>query len=124
MATSLQSIPLEEWFAIVESADAPAYIEDEDKWWTETTFKAKDGWKVTFYYDENELDYIHSITTPEGHELDFWCWPETNPIKNALINWRSPGDSKRLLEAIREELKNPGEFRKEDPNYAAPESGQ
>jgi hypothetical protein len=123
MPTVLKEIPIEEWFAIVESANAPMKLADESKWWTEVAFPAKDGWVVTFFYDSEDLDYIHSITTPEGQELDFWTWPEHNPLKNALINWRSPDDTQRLIEAIKQELKTPFKYREEDPNYGTRNNG-
>lgn len=79
---------------IAESANPPDNWDDHI--WTEKEFDAKDGWKVSFFYDGDELDYIDHFVTPDGKKIDFWDWPEETPGRQNLINWRGVGDLERL----------------------------
>jgi len=92
--------PLDEYdqwklLEIAESANPP---NANFEWYGDVKLPAKDGWKVTFYYDCGELDYIDSFVTPDGVTLNVFGpdvvvgleWPP-------LMIWREVGDLKRLL---------------------------
>ena len=93
---------------IAESTNAPyEQAADSPNWCGDVLFDAKDGWKVSIFYDCGGLDYIESFINPKGIVIDFWEWPgdchdheadDFNNAKNILINWRGIGDLKRLKE--------------------------
>lgn len=83
---------------IAESANPPdMQPDDSDDWCGDVEFAAKDGWKVVFFYDCGELDYIDHFITPNGEKLEVWAdggyqgdqWPP-------VMNWRGVGDLARL----------------------------
>jgi hypothetical protein len=49
--------------------------------------QVQDGWKVDVFYDCGELDFINHFISPDGTQVDFWDWPESDD-KSRLINWR------------------------------------
>lgn len=65
------------------------------------TFDGPNGWKVVIFYDDGELDYIDSFTTPRGETIDFWDWPDTVPGRDILIAWQGTRDTERLLNMLR-----------------------
>ena len=77
---------------IAESTDAPMFIKGE---FGNVVFDAKDGWKVSIFYDCQELDYIDRFISHCGGSMDFWEWPESDD-KNVLMCWRGIGDIERL----------------------------
>ncbi|TAW65421.1 hypothetical protein ELI15_14095 [Rhizobium ruizarguesonis] len=70
---------------IADSVDCPRYDNALD--FGNTPFAAKDGWTVVIFYDCGDLDYIAHIITPDGQEIDFWEWPESQD-RDRLIAWR------------------------------------
>jgi len=81
---------------IAESANPPECC---DRYFHEDIImNAKDGWKISFFYDGDELDYINYFIMPNGTIIDFWDWDEDKYYddKHLLMCWRSVGDLKRL----------------------------
>lgn len=101
--TQMPSHPLDQWgqfflMDIAESAAPPQNVDSTCPYWCgEEEFQARDGWKVTFFYDCGELDYIDHFVTPDGQVLEVWedltgdqdQWPP-------LLNWSEVGDADRL----------------------------
>lgn len=83
-----------ELMALAEAANPP---NDHPDYYTDIEFEARDGWKVSFFYDVGELDYIAHFVTPDGEVLDFWEWLESHE-RDWLIAWRGVGDRARLLD--------------------------
>jgi hypothetical protein len=85
---------------IVESANPPETHDDPsfpgDPAWHDIEFAARDGWRVTIFYDGGELDYIAKIHSPDGLVIDPWEWPAGAPGGGLLRNWRGVGDLARL----------------------------
>jgi hypothetical protein len=88
--TSLKSL-----LEIAESAAPPELSPDA---FGDVELPAKDGWRVAFFYDCGELDYISHFVSPDGAVVDFWEWPESAE-RTLLTCWRSVGDMRRLLPA-------------------------
>lgn len=65
-------------------------------------FTSPQGWRVSIFYDDGELDYIEHFTSPDGRVVDFWDWPEETPGRNILIAWREVGDRKWLTTFVNE----------------------
>lgn len=65
---------------------------------------AKEGWRVSFFYDANDLDYIDYFVTPAGEMIDFWEWPrdEYEEAISLLMNWGAVGDLDRLRAAVKQ----------------------
>ena len=105
MLDVLKSLGIDSWQQLLEIVEAtrPPDIQSQDSpnWCSDVLFAARDGWKFSIFYDCGELDYIDHFVTPAGHEIDFWDWPDENPWKCYLINWRGCGDLERLLAAAR-----------------------
>ena len=83
---------------IAESAKPPeTQPDDSDDWCGEVEMPAKDGWKVVFFYDCGELDYIDHFITPDGTRLEVWPGGEyqSEQLPPVMI-WRSVGDLERL----------------------------
>jgi len=82
---------------IAESANPPNnQSSDSDDWCGDVEFIAKDGWKVIFFYDCGELDYIDSFVTPEGMRLEVFVNGYQSEQWPPVMNWRSVGDLTRL----------------------------
>jgi hypothetical protein len=81
-----------ELMALAESVNPP---NDHPDYYTDVEFEAREGWKVSIFYDVGELDYIAHFVTPDGEVLDFWEWPEGRD-RDLLIAWRGVGDLARL----------------------------
>ena len=82
---------------IAESANPPDNLDEHV--WTEKTFDSSNGWKVVFFYDGDELDYIDTFISPDGTVINFWEWGDGHPWFNDLFNWRCVGDLVRLKES-------------------------
>jgi hypothetical protein len=90
---------------IAESANPPENQPgDSEDWCGDVEMLARDGWKVTFFYDCGELDYIDHFISPDGELID--VWPDT-PFQGEewlpTMNWRSMGDLARLRRAQRKD---------------------
>jgi len=92
-----------QWFLleIAESANPPEVLSTGPEW-GEFEMPAKDGWRVTFFYD-GELDYIDHFISPDGARLE--VWPDDCPEREQwhqhwppIMNWRGVGDLARLRE--------------------------
>lgn len=81
---------------IADSTNAP---DENREWYCEEMFDAKDGWKVSIFYDCGELDYIDHFMAPDGEVINFWEWPDTylpngdydhdhRHPRNRLMAWR------------------------------------
>lgn len=70
---------------IANTADCPRINREHD--FGDQPFPAKDGWTVVIFYDAGDLDYIAHFLTPDGEEIDFWKWPESED-RDRLIAWR------------------------------------
>ena len=85
---------------IVESASPPDEHDDPSfpgsPAWHDIDFDARDGWKVTIFYDGGGLDYITEMRSPDGLVIDPGAWPEGAPGVSLLRNWRAVGDLARL----------------------------
>jgi len=89
---------------IAESANPPEVLPTGPDY-LDVEMEAKDGWKVTFFYD-GELDYIDHFVTPDGQRLDVWLNDDHPFRENAawengwppIMNWRGVGDLARLRE--------------------------
>lgn len=60
-------------------------------------FTAPNGWIVNIFYDCGELDYIDKFIMPDGHEINFWDWPDNHPWKDILMAWQGCGGLERLM---------------------------
>jgi hypothetical protein len=74
--------------AIARSAQPPPFLENNDSDTIE--LPARDGWRVRFFYDVGDFDYIEEFVSPRGDIIDFWDWPEETPGREKLIGcgWR------------------------------------
>ena len=108
---SLKKYPkMNNWRAILQLAEDVAPVEnlpeDSNDWWSDVTMDHPSGWKVVFFYDGDELDYISEWITPDGTVFDHWSLFEGmgNPWKDEywLKCWRSCKDLPRLIKARQE----------------------
>ena len=74
----------------------PTGHDDSDDWCGDVELPARDGWKVTFFYDCGELDYIDHFITPSGEKLEVWSDEYQTEHLPAVMCWRSMGDLARL----------------------------
>lgn len=82
---------------IAESANPPnSYPEDSDNWCGDVEMPAKDGWKVIFFYDCGELDFIDSFVMPDGKHLEIWGNGYQSEQWPPVMIWRGVGDLERL----------------------------
>ena len=82
---------------IAESANPPdEQPGDSDNWCGDVEMPAKDGWKVVFFYDCGELDYIDSFVMPDGTRLEVWGLGYQGEQWPPVMNWRGVGDLERL----------------------------
>lgn len=82
---------------IAESAQPPEVIEVDSVSWTGVeVMSAADGWKVGFFYDCGELDYIDHFVTPDGKRLEVWVDEYDSEFWPPVMNWRGVGDLKRI----------------------------
>jgi len=81
---------------IAEKANPPEILPSDSPYWcSDMPIKTEEGWTVYFFYDCEELDYISHFVKPDGTEIDFWDWEESE-AKEILICWRGVGDLDRL----------------------------
>lgn len=80
---------------IADSTNAP---DENGEWYCEQMLDARDGWRVSIFYDCGELDYIDHFIAPDGEVISPWDWPaqacgpddeydETLP-SNRMMAWR------------------------------------
>lgn len=83
---------------IAESANPPeTKPSDSENWCGDVELPAKDEWKVVFFYDCGELDYIDHFETPDGEKLEVWLGAEYQSEQwPPVMNWRGVGDLARL----------------------------
>lgn len=82
---------------IAESANPPEQQPgDSVNWCGEVEIPAKDGWKVIFFYDCGELDFIDSFIMPDGKRLEVWIDGYPGDYFPPVMIWRSLGDLERL----------------------------
>ena len=82
---------------LAESVSPPDEMPNE---FGDVEFEARDGWKVSIFYDCCELDYIAHFTRPDDTVIDFWDWPYGTPGRGLLIAWRGVGDYDRLRREV------------------------
>lgn len=78
---------------IAESANPPDYKAYE---YGDIEMAAKDGWKVVFFYDCGELDYIEAFVMPDGTRLNVWGTAYLGEQWPPVMSWRGVGDMERL----------------------------
>lgn len=81
---------------IAESANPPDEQPDGPNWCGEVELPATDGWKVVFFYDCGELDYIDSFVMPDGTRLEVFGDDYQSEQWPPVMNWRVMGDLERL----------------------------
>lgn len=69
---------------IADSTNAP---DVNGEWYCGEMFDAKDGWKVSIFYDCGELDYIEYFVAPDGEVIDFWKLPDTYLPDDELLTF-------------------------------------
>ncbi len=80
---------------VAESANPPLYPPADGGAWL--TLDAKDGWKVCFFYDCDDLDYIEHFIKPNGDVLEAWPDDYVSEIPAPVMAWCGPGDLERML---------------------------
>ncbi len=80
---------LEFLLSLADEINPPAKIDDAA--FGNREFICSNGWRVTFFYDGGDLDYIDHFASPDGRVIDFWDWPDDLPERDVLINWRPAG---------------------------------
>ncbi len=59
----------------------------QEKWFGCIDLVTDDGWIFTVYIDAGELDYFDSVTSPDGHRLDFdSIWEAQNQRLNNFFD--------------------------------------
>lgn len=86
MQKTPESTTLEFLLGLANEISPP--IKVDDGVFENREFFCSNGWRVTFFYDGGDLDYIDHFTSPTGEEIDFWEWPDGSSDREALINWR------------------------------------
>lgn len=81
---------------IAESANPPETQPGDSEYWCgDAEMQAKDGWKVIFFYDCGELDYIDAFVMPDGTRLEVFADGYQSEQWPPVMNWRSVGDLAR-----------------------------
>lgn len=91
--------PYDQWrlLEIAESAHPPEnQPADSGNWCGTIELPAKDGWKVVFFYDCGELDYIDSFVMPDGKRLNVFGHDYHSEQWPPVMTWRGMGDLERL----------------------------
>jgi hypothetical protein len=81
---------MDELLALIESAKLAPRVDCAE--YEERIASAKDGWSVKLFFDYDGLYYVESLIAPDGREIDFWEWGETQSWKAAIIKWRDVSD--------------------------------
>ena len=95
--------PLDKWgqavlLEIAHSAGPPdTQPGDSPNWCGEVTLAGRDGWRVCFFYDCGELDYIDHFVTPDGERLDVWPDDYQSEQGAPVMNWRGTSDTERFV---------------------------
>jgi hypothetical protein len=104
--------PLDKWgqmflLDIAHSAAPPKTQPcDSPDWCGDVTLPALDGWKVCFFYDCGELDYIDHFVTPEGEKLEVWPNDYQSEQSPPVMNWRDTSDTERFRGLLHNALGN------------------
>jgi hypothetical protein len=83
---------------IIESANPPNHMDGAND---NIILDAKDKWKVVFFYDNEELDYIDSLISPSGEVIDPWDWPWSIE-RNTILGWQKVGSIEERLKFYEE----------------------
>lgn len=78
---------------VAHSANPPDVCEDL---FGEIEMQAQDGWRVCFFYDMGELDYIDYFINPKGERLDVWHDDYQSEQSPPIMAWRGCSDTLRL----------------------------
>jgi len=94
---------------LIAIAHAANPVEDQgDDWVFDVVLPSSNGWKVGFFYDCGELDYIDHFISPTGERIEVWEddprfeFPEQGldfPFR-PLQCWRGCADTDRLLKLL------------------------
>jgi hypothetical protein len=97
-----QPHPLDKWGQMflleIASSAAPPDTQpgDSPDWCGDVTLPARDGWKVCFFYDCGDLDYIDHFVTPEGEKLDVFADGYQSEQWPPVMCWSGNADTERF----------------------------
>lgn len=100
------SHPLDKWgqmflLDIASSANPPnVQPYNSGVWCGEVVLNARDGWKVCFFYDAGQLDYIDYFITPEGEKLNVWPDHYISEQWPPVMNWSGVSDTERFRDLL------------------------
>lgn len=61
-----------------------------------TTSLARDGWRVCFFYDCGDLDYIDHFVTPDGEKLEVFADGYQSEQWPPVMCWGGNADTERF----------------------------
>jgi len=89
-------LDLYDQWELLEIAESTCAPKQNNAWYGDVEILAKDGWRVVFYYDCGELDYIDCFIMPDGTILDVWPNGYESEQSPPVMAWRGEGDIDRL----------------------------
>ncbi|MES2685504.1 MAG: hypothetical protein V4706_01715 [Pseudomonadota bacterium] len=94
--------PLDKWGQIflleIASSAAPPNTQPSDStnWCGDVTLPGRAGWKVCFFYDCGDLDYIDHFVTPDGEKLEVFVEGYDSEQWPPVMLWGGISDTERL----------------------------